>query len=75
MEPNWSPENCIPWVLASLAILIVYYVFLVRMILQMLRAKSNQVMLVFAFLAIFPVPPALIMGIVVMIIWALHKNR
>jgi|GEM_PF-3571695 len=57
-----------------LLVLVVYYVFLVRVILQMLRLDTNVVMLVFAFLALFPLPPTVIMGILVIIIWMIHKK-
>ncbi len=58
----------------SVLILVVYYVFMVRTVLQMLRSDANFALLVFALLALIPLPPFLIMGIVVMIIWSLHKN-
>ena len=45
-----------------------------RSILQMLRVKANTVLLVFAFLALIPVPPLVITGVVVMIIWNIHKK-
>ena len=57
-----------------LLVLVVYYVFLVQVILQMLRRDTNVVMLVFAFLALFPLPPTVIMGILVIIIWMIHKK-
>ena len=57
-----------------LLVLVVYYVFLVRAILQMLRRDTNVVMLIFAFLALFPLPPTVIMGILVIIIWMIHKK-
>lgn len=57
-----------------LAILILYYVLLTRAILQMLRRDTNTVLLIFSFLALLPVPPTLIMGVLVMIIWKLHKK-
>ncbi len=58
----------------SVLILVVYYVFMVRTVLQMLRSDANFALLVFALIALIPLPPFLIMGIVVMIIWSLHKN-
>ena len=58
----------------SVLILVVYYVFMVRTVLQMLRSDANFALLVFALLALIPLPPFLIMGIVLMIIWSRHKN-
>ncbi len=67
-----------PWFPAALAIyfvvLVVYYILIARSILQMLRVKANTVLLVFAFLALIPVPPLVIMGVVVMIIWSIHNK-
>ena len=55
-------------------VLVVYYILIARSILQMLRVKANTVLLVFAFLALTPVPPLIIMGVVVIIIWNIHKE-
>ncbi len=74
MGQTWVPELVGWWIFTAAVILIIYYVLLARSILQMLSAKPNQVLLVFAFLALFPVPPAIVMGIVIMIIWAIHHK-
>ncbi len=58
----------------AVLILVVYYVFMARTVLQMLRNDANFALLVFALLALIPLPPFLIMGIVLMIIWSRHKN-
>ncbi len=67
-----------PWFPAALAIysvvLVVYYILIARSILQMLRVKANTVLLVFAFLALIPVPLLVITGVVVIIIWNIHKT-
>ena len=55
-------------------VLVVYYILITRSILQMLRVKANTVLLVFAFLALIPLPLLVIMGVVVMIIWNMHKE-
>jgi hypothetical protein len=70
---NWTPAMGWGIGLAAL-ILVVYYVFMARTILQMLRAGANPALLVFALLGLIPVPPILVMGIVLMIIWALHNK-
>lgn len=58
-----------------LVLLIVYYVLLSASILQMLERKVNTVLLVFAFVALFPLPPTnLVAGIVILIIWHRHKR-
>ena len=58
----------------AVLILIVYYVFMARTVLQMLRVGASPVLLAFALFALIPVPPILILGIVLMIIWALHNK-
>ena len=57
-----------------LGLLVLYYVLLVRAILQMLRAKANQVLLTFALLSLLPVPPVIFLGVSVLIIWHFHKK-
>ena len=69
----WTPTMGWGMGLAVL-ILVVYYVFMARTILQMLRVGAHPALLVFALLALFPMPPSLIMGVVLMIIWALHNK-
>ena len=57
-----------------LGLLVLYYLLLVRAILEMLRHDANRVMMTFSFLALVPVPPLLILGIVIIIIWHIHKK-
>jgi len=57
-----------------LGLLVLYYFLLVRAILEMLRHETNMVMMTFSFLALVPVPPLLILGIVIIIIWHIHKK-
>ena len=59
----------------AVLILVVYYVFMARTVLQMLRVGANSALLVFALLALIPIPPFFIMGIVLMIIWAALQNK
>ena len=70
---NWTPA--IGWGMGlAVLILFVYYVFMARTVLQMLSVRANPSLLVFALLALISLPPILIMGIVLMIIWALQKK-
>lgn len=63
------------WVMwLAVLILVVYYVFMARTVLQMLRGDANSSLLVFALLALIPIPPFIVMGVVLMIVWALHRN-
>ena len=56
-----------------LAIVVVYLVLMVRAVIEMLRYDVPGVLLTFAFLALIPFPPILIMGIMVLIVWHYHK--
>ncbi len=69
--------NVIFWLVIGivfLGLLVLYYFLLVRAILEMLRHDANMVMMAFSFLALVPVPPLLILGIVIIIIWHIHKK-
>ncbi|PJA29784.1 MAG: hypothetical protein CO189_01480 [candidate division Zixibacteria bacterium CG_4_9_14_3_um_filter_46_8] len=65
----------IPVVLLAIGLIVVYYIFLVRVILDMLHHQANTVLLSFAFVSLIPLPPIVIMGILVMIIWNAHKKN
>ncbi len=71
---NYPIGEWFSWGVAGpiLALLVIYYVLLVRALLQMLRSETNQVLLVFGFLSLLPAPPVIVMGIMILIIWALH---
>ena len=40
----------------------------------MLQYDVHSVLLTFAFLALIPLPPTLVMGIMILIIWRYHKR-
>jgi len=61
-------------VVVLLGLLVLYYSLLVRTILQMLRRETNTVLLIFSFLALIPSPFTLFMGILLLVIWKLHKK-
>ena len=65
----------IPILLVSIALVVVYLVFMVRTVIDMLRYDVQGVLLTFAFIALIPLPPILVTGIVVMIIWHYHKKH
>ena len=62
------------FLIVAIALLVIYYVFLVRAIIEMLRRDTNMVLMAFAFLALIPIPPLVIMGILVIIIWLIYKR-
>ncbi len=65
----------IPILLVSLALVVIYLVFIVRTVIDMLQYDVQGVLLTFAFIALIPLPPLLVTGIVVMIIWHYHKKH
>ncbi len=64
----------IPILLVVIGALILYLVLMVRAIIDMLRHHAHGVLLTFAFVALIPLPPTLVMGIMVLIIWHYHKR-
>jgi len=64
----------IPILLVLIAALIAYLVFITRAIIEMLRHDTHSVLLIFAFLALLPLPPFIVLGIMVLIIWHYHKK-
>jgi len=60
---------------ALFGLLILYYVLLVRAILEMLKLDANKVLLGFCFVALIPVPPFILMGVVLMVIWNIHRRE
>jgi hypothetical protein len=55
-------------------LVIIYLVFMVSAVIDMLRYDVHGVLLTFAFLALIPLPPILVMGVMVLIIWHYHKK-
>ena len=64
----------IPILVGLIALLVVYLVFMVRAVIDMLRYDVHGVLLTFAFLALRPFPLILIMGVMILIIWHYHKK-
>jgi hypothetical protein len=64
----------IPILLVVAAAVVVYLVLMVRAVIDMLRYDVHGVLLTFAFVALIPFGPILIMGIMVLIIWHYHKR-
>jgi hypothetical protein len=64
----------IPILLVLIALVVVYFLFMVRAAIDMLRYDVHGVLLTFAFLALIPFPVILVMGITILIIWHYHKK-
>ncbi len=60
--------------LIVLGLLVLYLVLVGRAVIQMLRHDVSPVLLTFAFLALIPFPPVLVLGIMVLIVWHYHKK-
>ena len=60
--------------LVLLGLLVLYLVLMVRAVIQMLRHDVHSVLLTFAFLALVPLPPTVLLGIMVLIVWHYHKK-
>ncbi|KHF25692.1 hypothetical protein BOV90_01070 [Solemya velum gill symbiont] len=64
----------IPILLVLIGLIIVYLVFMVRAIIDMLRYDVNSVLITFSFLALIPFPLFIILGVMILIIWHHHKK-
>jgi hypothetical protein len=64
----------IPMLLVLITLVVVYFVFMVRAVIDMLRYDAHGVLLTFAFLALIPIPLIMIMGVMILIIWHYHKK-
>ena len=74
---GWMMDNWLAFTGAGiliLVLLVIYYVLLVRAVLDMLRRKANTAVLVFAMLGLVPLPPLIILGVLMIIIWTLHRR-
>lgn len=63
----------IPILVVLLGLIVLYYVLIIRAILQMLGRRAPSVLITFSFIALVPFPLALILGISILIIWHYHK--
>ena len=73
----WMTDNWLAFTGAGilmLVLLVIYYVLLVRVVLDMLRRKANTALLVFAMLGLIPLPPLIVLGVLMIIIWTLHRR-
>jgi hypothetical protein len=62
-------------VTALFGLLVLYYVLLVRAILEMLRLDANKVLLGFSFVSLIPAPPIVLMGVLILVIWNIHRRE
>ena len=69
-----NPVVAIPVLILLFGLVVLYYVAMIRSVIEMLRLEANSVLLVFAFLALFPFPLVILAGITILIIWRFHRR-
>ena len=70
---NWQTIAIIGVIL--LVILIAYYVFVIRALVDMILVSAPSVMLVFTYVSLIPLPFFLVLGVVNLIVWRKVRNR
>lgn len=70
-EMNFSvdPGTLISVLVVAFGLLIIYYVLLVRALVEMIRLDAPGVVIVFTYISLIPFPLLLILGILNLIIW------
>ena len=61
-------------IVISIAVVLVYYALLVPRIQQMLDLKASPVLLAFALASLVPIPPAIVLGVLIMFVWEGHRK-
>jgi hypothetical protein len=61
-------------IIGVLVVLVLYFVFLVRALVEMIRLDAPTVMIVFTYISLIPFPLLLILGILNLIIWHLVRK-
>ncbi len=69
MDFSVDPGTLISVLVVVAGLLIVYFVFVVRALVEMIRLDAPAVMIVFTYLSLIPFPPLVILGIVNLIVW------
>jgi hypothetical protein len=60
--------------IGALAGLVIYYVLMVRAILEMFARQAPPALLVFSLAALIPLPPLVVMGIALLVLWRRLKK-
>jgi hypothetical protein len=64
-----DPDTLVVGLVVLLGLLILYYVLLVRALVEMMRLGAPTVVIVFTYISLIPFPLLLILGILNLIIW------
>jgi len=74
MLSSIDPVTLTTTLVVVLALLILYFVLLVRALVEMIRLNAPSVVIVFTYLSLIPFPLFLILGILNLIIWHCVRN-
>jgi hypothetical protein len=69
MDFSIDPGTLMSVLFVVLSLLIIYYFFLVRALVEMIRLDAPAVVLVFTYISLIPFPLLFILGILNLIIW------
>ncbi|NQU55728.1 MAG: hypothetical protein HQ513_00735 [Rhodospirillales bacterium] len=69
MDFSVDPDTLVSVAIGVLGFLIIYYVLLVRTLVEMIRLDAPGVVIVFTYISLIPFPLFLILGILNLIIW------
>lgn len=67
-------EMAYPALLLLLGVLVVYYYFMIKAVVEMLQRDANPVLLVFTFLSLIPFPLLVVLGVVILVIWRRYTS-
>ncbi len=69
MDFSIDPGTAIGAGVGFVVFLVVYFFFLIRALLEMIRLDAPGVVVVFTYLSLIPLPPLLILGFANLVIW------
>ncbi len=64
-----DPGTVISVLVVVLGLLIVYFFFLIRALVEMIRLEAPAVVIVFTYISLIPFPLLMVLGILNLIIW------
>ena len=69
-----DPNILIAVIGGLLLLIVLYYVLMIRALLEMFRLNAHTVLVVFTYLSVIPFPLFLILGIINLIIWRYYRR-
>ncbi|MFC1526677.1 hypothetical protein ACFL6X_07705 [Candidatus Latescibacterota bacterium] len=61
-------------IVVAIVLVLIYYALMVPRIREMLDLQASPVLVAFALASLIPVPPAVVLGILIMFIWEGHRK-